>query len=112
MDAITTVTVTIGRNIGSEPMDSDRWEAFQEDIRTILGQGVGRESSWIETHYGVGEWDGVREESAKITILDADKSHMIGVHAPLRQVCETYGQDAVALATGLSILVAPIAARV
>lgn len=108
MDTITTCTVTIGRNVGETPMRMSDWEAFQEDVRTILGQEMGQDSSWIETHYGEAERNGVREQSAKITILDTlNASGIIRVRGPLGKVCAEYGQDAVVLSVGMSGLIYP-----
>jgi aspartate kinase len=70
------VGVTIGRNRRPEstvephaPLDDTAWAGFVGSVRDTLDHHLARPGSWIEVHYGAGEWDGVREESAKVTIL-------------------------------------------
>ena len=65
-------TATIGRNVGTEPMTITDWEQFIEDVRSdmlrfAVESAIHVES--VETHRGKGTWEGVEEESAKITIL-------------------------------------------
>ena len=59
----------------------------------------------IETHYGKGTWDGVEEESAKISVLsDQPLTHLSYLRQALANLAEEYGQDAIALTIGTSEL--------
>src|SRR5664280_1000279 len=97
-----TLTVTVGRNIAGAPMTADHWEALQRRVRTVLAYattGAGR----IESHYGVGEWDGVSEDSAKITRYGTtwgQERSAAWLRAELGEVARVYRQDAIALVVG------------
>lgn len=104
LDQIRVVSVTIGRNIGDAPMSMSAWMAFQADIAAALEPMKG-ENSWTEIHEGVGEWGGVPEESLKFAILNATDAPEESVMDALREACDRYQQDTVALAVGNSVLV-------
>jgi len=104
-----TITVTVGRNIAGAPMSADHWEALQRRVRTVLAYattGTGR----LESHYGVGEWDGVTEDSAKVTRYgtawgqerDAD-----WLRAEIGDLARVYRQEAIALVIGEGELIGP-----
>lgn len=113
-------TATIGRNFSDshpltglrgKPMTLSAWERFIKDVevdmvRTLLG-ATGDISGLAEVHRGKGEWNGVTEESAKITILmdgAALPRDVHALHSLLSQLAREYGQDAIALTLGHSIL--------
>lgn len=105
-------TVTIGRNVPSnnnEPMSDREWADFQNSVvrglySTLAYQGEGA----AEAHYGVGTWDGVSEESCKISVLhpepmsEGDKAFLRGW---LQGTKINFYQDAIAFITGESELV-------
>lgn len=100
----TTLVVSIGRNRGSEPMNSDDWQSFRllvlDDLRlfgTIVFSGT-----------GIGYWDGAYEESATFVLTLAETStgtDMAQLHAFLADDARDYGQVAVAVTTGTTYLV-------
>jgi hypothetical protein len=120
---VTCVTVTVGRNVGSVPMSDSRWLAFIEQTEGVLEafadtHGVAGDF-WLERHIGRGVWDGVAEDSCKVTLNTTDKL-LAGLcdftHGGL--VCDClidelawlsagFKQDAVAVAVGRSSLVRP-----
>ena len=104
MVPIRTITLTLGRNRQTTPMSGPEWLTFQRQATALLTELAGTEPSWIETHYGVGEWDGVREESVRITLLDALEVPALGFLDAVSALAATYGQDAIAFATGTSVL--------
>lgn len=63
-------TVTIGRNERHGnfqlEMTDARWQEFQNDGRLTLMRVTGAP---VEVHLGRGEWDGVAEDSAKLSVL-------------------------------------------
>ena len=62
-----TITATVGRNVGTTPLDQGAWEALQQRVRNALAIATTDDDTRrTELHYGVGTWDGVTEESVKI----------------------------------------------
>ena len=119
-------TATIGRNFSNthsnfdvqgEPMILSAWSGFAEDVtkefhvtieKTRKTDGYAWDENTefrIETHYGKGTWDGVEEESAKISVLsDQPLTHLSYLRQALANLAEEYGQDAIALTIGTSEL--------
>lgn len=115
-----TYTATIGRNYqprlantasSVRPMSLTAWSTFAEDVTAEL-LGASRLSAFlseptIEVHHGKGIWEGVEEESTKITLLrefplcDHSAASLRGALAAL---AKEYGQDAIALTIGESEL--------
>lgn len=131
------VTVTIGRNVPQSQVDAalreglvvqvpgsvdgwshyqltpQAWQAYTEQVEEALETYVDEietTSWWTETHDGVGEWDGVFEESRKITLLFGTPNGL-PLSAREELVLELlstrtgFYQDAVALSFGESVLV-------
>ena len=101
-------TATIGRNVGTEPMTITDWEQFIEDVKAdmlmfAVESAIHVES--VEIHRGKGTWEGVEEESAKITLLTPAQSDNPGIlRRYLSENARQYGQDAIALTIGVSEL--------
>ena len=98
-----TVMVSIGRNIGNEPMSRKDWLAFVNDASdAIRAQG---ESP--EFHFGTGIWDGISEESVHLTVYrdEITETYLYGVKNRLSILASKYGQDAIALTISEPILV-------
>ena len=72
------IQVSIGRNDSNGRMDAAHWNHFQQDVKDVILTSIYTphpmlEENWalapkIETHYGEGEWDGVKEESAHLSV--------------------------------------------
>lgn len=110
------ITVTIGRNYSTGPavfqsmrglpMSLTMWEQFKEDVQADLLQAV--PSDIVEVHYGTGMWDGVEEESCKITVLRHAKptpDMLDDLHRLMAENARHYGQDSIAVTVGESVLV-------
>ena len=112
-------TATIGRNVPDmhdqrddvtgeriqAPMTLTRWEQFIEDVKADMLSAV--PSDICELHCGTGVWDGVEEESAKITLLRHSKATddmLDELRRLLSENARQYGQDAIALTIGTSEL--------
>lgn len=111
-------TATIGRNqartlivdgqdrkLAPVPMSLTLWEQFIEDVRADMLHAV--PSDLAEIHRGTGTWDGVEEESAKITLLRHSKATddmLDDLRRYLSELARQYGQDAIALTIGQSEL--------
>ena len=117
-------TATIGRNVPDMhdqrddvtgqriqvPMSDEQWATFVEDVKADMASTYadlyldGAERTF-EVHYGKGVWEGVEEESAKITLLsDQPLTHLSYLRQALANLAEEYGQDAIALTIGTSEL--------
>lgn len=108
-------TATIGRNYSTDPsmppsmrgkpMFLTIWEQFIEDVTADMLRAV--PSDIVEIHRGEGTWDGVEEESAKITLLRHSKATadmLDDLRRYLSELARQYGQDAIALTIGQSEL--------
>lgn len=114
-------TVTIGRNYSTgtsvppsmrgKAMPITLWEQFIEDVtadmaKALLG-GTGEIGDVAEVHRGTGIWQGVEEESAKITMLldlPALDDDLDTLRNYLSENARQYGQDSIALTIGQSEL--------
>lgn len=113
-------TATIGRNYSSthpleglrdEPMTISAWEAFIEDVTADMRNSAEPNNiEAVEIHRGKGVWQGIEEESAKITLLlksalpeDGERSLNV-LRGYLSENARHYGQDAIALTVGVSEL--------
>lgn len=113
MSAINVVTVTIGRNVPAtppewiaQPMDNLSWQEFQNAVASALWTTSSTNGeAWEERHYGTAVWDGVTEESAKITLLNASFTHVVALRQRLETIRGMYTQDAIALSVGTSDLI-------
>lgn len=102
-------TITIGRNVGTEPMSAERWEDFIEDIKADMLLFAAESAIHVESveiHRGKGTWEGVEEDSAKITILTPAQSDNTDIlRHYLSETAWLYDQDAIALTIGMSHLI-------
>lgn len=121
MPAINVVTVTIGRNVPNvpptnrpdltlavpaSPMSALDWTEFQQAVSDALwSTSSGTHAAWTERHYGTADWEGVTEESAKISLLGADFTHVVALRSRLETIRGMYAQDAIALSVGTSDLI-------
>lgn len=100
--SMSTITVSIGRNVGTEPLSDPTWRTF----RTTVGNVV---ATWCETIYVsdagcVGHWDGVDEESRTWVGEWAGYGEPNLLIDRLAEVARVYGQDAIAVTTGTTVL--------
>jgi hypothetical protein len=135
MSTTYSVTVTIGRNVPQKHADAARrdgyatlnpdpsapdqlsaasWQDFTDLVKEALetyAETIEPTQWWTtEQHDGVGEWDGVREESRKITLLfetqnGLPESARNTLVIDLLSARTGFYQDAVALSFGESVLV-------
>lgn len=105
-------TATIGRNISTSTsayeMSAVRWETFIDYVSEQLSVYVFRTDDAIEIHRGTGVWDGVKEDSAKITLLKAqaplEEKALDDLRRHLSELARMFDQDAIALTIGESEL--------
>ena len=86
--------ITIGRNIGTKPMPTERWRKFVASIEQLVRTHGG---VVYLTAFGMGSWQDVIEEAAVITFEVRDISAII---SRLPWHAMIYQQDAIALLIG------------
>lgn len=97
-----TVTISIGRNVGDQPMPASEWRKFRAHVRDSLALCGG--CVHVDAAHSVGEWDGKPEDSATwVAAIPADTVEELRVD--LRLFCAIYDQDAIALTIGDTDLV-------
>jgi hypothetical protein len=104
-------TVTIGRNIGTEPMRARDWLRFANSVGSAL-HVIGTD---LETHTGTGSWTDAQgvttyEDSMRLSVRHETTPSITQLHTLqtiLASLALTYGQDAIALSTARVILVTP-----
>jgi hypothetical protein len=98
-----TITVTIGRNIGDSPMSEEEWQDFQASVTSYLSNLVRPER--VFTYLGEGEWQGVVEESACILFIgNAYTTAVENVDRVLSVLAKSFNQDAIGWSAGQSHL--------
>lgn len=103
-------SITIGRNVGSEPMELTEWQHFVYDVRSTAewAQLTRELQTDVEVLRGIGRWDGVSEDTAKIVFRTDGALYpetLAQIRTELRDYCDRYRQDAIALSVGGSELV-------
>ena len=90
-----TVMVSVGRNIGNVPMSDKDWTTFVNRV----ADAIRRANESPEIHFGHGVWDGIREESAHITVYRNTDTEIprTMIYERLRYLAKYFGQDAIAL---------------
>jgi hypothetical protein len=96
------------RNLSPVPMTVTMWEQFIEDVKADMSMALhlDTEPIAVEIHRGKGAWEGVEEESAKITLLAESSRHfgLADLRSLLSENARQYGQDAITLTIGQSEL--------
>ena len=100
------LVVTIGRNVGIEPMSDARWSEFQDRVIATVRRHFAHSQSF-GPFYGVGEWDGVTEESAVLTFLTSYPGSTDRFAVDLAELSSEYDQDAIAWSFGPANLAGP-----
>src|SRR5437660_1215533 len=100
------VFVTIGRNIGLEPMSRQKWRSFRQATRLVLVATVGSPDFEI-VGFG-GRWGGVAEMAAVFVVLRRVVRVEL-LRERLKELAASYGQETIALAIGGSELLGPSA---
>lgn len=91
-----TVTVAIGRNIGDEPMDDDRWTTFKSDtVDALAFNGYEIHS----TSEGTGYYQG-KGERTFVVVASVEPRFLAGLYHILANLAGNYEQDSIALTTG------------
>lgn len=98
------ISITIGRNVGDQPMNEKRWSMFKNEITSQI-TGLNMEITVSNT--GIGEWDGIKEENfiakgIREKPFADDETDRLAKN--LSVLSAKYGQDAIAYSVGSSML--------
>lgn len=94
-----TATVTIGRNVGEQPLPDDDWQAFKDATRRVLdGSDI-----WTDADY-IGAWEGVTED-AHVYVAGLPDGNHDDIRKALVSLAAQYHQDAIGLTIGTAQLV-------
>lgn len=97
-----TVTISIGRNVGSKPMAAPKWGDFRHAVaRDLRGASA---DVHVADAKSSGEWNGIAEES-RTWVAVVDSSALKAVRSNLADAARRFDQDAIALTTGQTELV-------
>lgn len=106
------IQINIGRNadvgsLGTMVMGESAWTNFQDYVADTLLQY--REHSdmgggTIERHYGIGYWEGVREESCHISLYHEGGFDLDGIKERLLGLKKEFGQDSIAVIIGSELI--------
>lgn len=111
MTTHTAVHITAGRNIGTEQMHLDRWETFVTRIQRALRLAAdlnGLGAIPVEVHYGTGSYEGVKEDSVKVSTYfegEAPEGFAQMLTVGLAHQARAFEQESIALSIGPSTLV-------
>lgn len=116
------IQANIGRNAGPGPMGDTMWETFQRAVRYAIADTIDETTDVVghyllgqfQIHTGMGEWEGVAEESAHVSIYFDTRPGQVNaarVHEHLRDaladLAKVYSQDAIAFIVTDSHLATP-----
>lgn len=89
-----TVWISLGRNVGQDPMPLPRWQRAQQDIRALVEHCGG---SLIFSGEGNGIWQDQVTESAYVVGALVESDTVGRLRQQLQWVASEYEQDAVGL---------------
>lgn len=98
-----TVTVSIGRNVGDEPMSAEEWASFA----LYIGGTIRREASavYVDSAESRGEWNGVAEDSRTWVAECATFDAVNAIAGNVQRACARYRQDAIAVTVAGTFLI-------
>lgn len=107
-----TIVVTIGRNIGSDPMLPAMWRQFKEDVAYVLrecGASIIQQPRIDSDADAVGMWEGAVCEEAATFVAFIDARYRATPVPHLRKLAAKYSQDAIGwiVADGTDNLIRP-----
>ena len=90
------IAITIGRNVGDQPMDTGTWVDFEAETFAVVAAHT-KVDGQIFMGEGVGIW-GYEHEDAHAIIVLADKVDEPALRADLAKLANKYHQDAIGCA--------------
>ena len=101
-----TVTVTIGRNVGDDPLSASSWNDYFRETRDAVEASS---AALLTVAPYRGAWEGVKEDAGIFYGLGVDDDDLASLRARLETLASKYGQAAIGLSVGENELVRPFA---
>ncbi len=103
-----TVHISIGFNIGGQPMSPAMRKAFADlvtdDVNDVLNiNPFMSDASWSK-HYGIGFWENEREDSFIYTVIAHRGGSVKALTERMTNLAHRFGQDAIAIDFSYAIL--------
>lgn len=96
--------INIGRNVDETPMDDAKWEGYTRRVVEALATYTRTNSTdLIMVHRGDGIWEGIREDSAYVSVV-SDTRDLDGLREELQRLKRFYCQDSIALITDSDLI--------
>lgn len=92
----TTIVVSIGRNVGTEPMRDEQWNDFRESLIDI----VGNYARIVFSGTGTGIDPGTNITESSFTLVGTLTTNITGLYHELATLAYAFGQESIALTTG------------
>ncbi len=102
---MSTVTVSIGRNVGNTPMSDSDWQQFRAETRAVVQGGN------IIAPYYEGTGIGTDREESYTIVAEFKPNHELAFTRGLYDLCAQFEQDCVAVTIGQTAFVGPRAWR-
>lgn len=92
-----TLVVSIGRNVGDEPMSTEEWLLFKHEVRDSMN--IASAVVYAEAE-GQGEWEGVGEETCVWIFSVVSDMRKEELRHELADLSDYFQQDAIAWLEG------------
>jgi hypothetical protein len=99
---IKTITVSIGRAVGNEPMDTRNWRKFVRVVNTLVADNA--TDVWVRSAKSFNTWVSIPEES-RTWVFDLDSGKIEHLDTVIESIRLDFGQDAIARTSGTTRLV-------
>lgn len=90
------VVVSIGRNIGDDPMRDDDWKTFKAEVYDVVAEF----SPVVFYGQGIGIYKDTAEDSYTVIAEVNNLSGWARLHDRLAKLAKQYGQDSIAITLG------------
>lgn len=91
-----TYWISIGRNVGPDPMSDTRWSQFRSDVH----QSAAYFGDIITTVQGESAWHGQTEETYLVLVAVKYDSNVDGLRGVLATIAKQYRQEAIGFVGG------------
>ena len=102
-----TITISIGRAVGTTPMNTRTWRNFIRLVNNLVADTVNPDSLWVHNAKSNNDWQGNPEES-RTWVFDTDSSKIEQIDVALKILTIDFKQEAIARTSGKTRLVGKI----
>ena len=99
-----TITISIGRAVGTTPMSTKEWRKFIRLVNTLVSSTVTTDCLWVHNAKSHNAYNGDPEET-RTWVFDTDLNNLERIDAELLTLTEDFVQDCIARTVGKTRLV-------